>query len=83
MRKEKADAATTLVYSEVTPTVGFGLSFFFSAVTDVTAPDYSAETDAVADVTVMTNAVATTAGSGSSSCSSSVAAATITVAANS
>lgn len=81
MRKEKADAATTLVYSEVAATVGFGLLFFFSAVTDVTAPDYSVETDAV--VTVMTTVDATTAGSGSSSCSSSVAAATITVAANS
>ena len=81
MRKEKADAATTPVYSVVTATVGFGLLFFFSAVTDVTVPAYSAETDA--DVTVMTTADATTAGFGLSSCSSSVAAATITVAANS
>ena len=82
MKKERTDAAATVVYSVVIATVGFGLLFFSSVVTDATVPVYSAETDVV--VTVMTTVDVTTAGFGSLSCSSSVAdVATITVAANS
>ena len=79
-----ADATMAPAYLEETATVGFGLSFFSHAAVDA-ATDSSVEATAAVVAVVQTTALtlAAIAASGLSSFSSSVAAATITVAANS